>query len=1305
MNLPPCGTQCLLRSAVVAVLVLLPVCGTTAADCLVKAERLPPPAARVGDWIDIVFTYSCVNQGAVSFVYDWGDGENTPADLSGEFRSRSHQYAFPGTYGWQVVVTTGGRNFFYSGTVAIYSGTVLPPDPVNRGSNQGGPDDNPYTEFADIADQGNCQLMGLPRARVNAATLNVVVEDLIGAMRGVGAPVDLRFTFNDNLGRLGSFGKGWSFQFALELVETCDGATVVKGSGQQVFFSGNLCANGVGDLELTPPPGLQDRLWRQGADWYWEESPSRQVWKFSQVGTRATKRAVELADPYGNRVSILYANGLLVGVRDAAGRTVQLEYAANSLLSRLVMPDGRAASFSYDNRRRLTQVVDFAGVVSQYRYFDTQMTRITVDGKSTNFSYALDADGFSRISAVTDAEGNQTRFARDAGSGTVWITDPRGATWVFEADTEGRTVAKSDPLGNRDQFVFTNGNLTRQVNPAGGVTTIEYDAKGNPTRITDPAGGVNRVTYNAVGDPVTRTDPLGNVWTFDWDHGHSLVGITSPLGNRISITYDARGQLVSVTGPNGDRTELAYDDFGNLLTTRDPLGAVIRFGYDASGLQLTSLTDPKGKVVTYTHDANDRLLRFVHPDGTYREFGYGCCAGTTIRDELGAIITQVRDPLLRRTRVVDALGNQSSFAYDGNGNEVSATDALGSVWSRQFDAANRLTRLTDPLGAAVEFLYDSLGRVVRFTDAGGRSTEFTYDQVGRLTSEKLPSGVVRTLKRDPAGRIQEITNGRGQKILFQHDAEGRLVSKSLGSVNLARFEYDPGGNLVQEVSGWGTTRYRYDGANRVIAVTYPDQKQASFAYDSLGYLSSIAYPGGLRVDYTYDSRHRLSRVSWTGGGRIDYAYDAAGNLLQETRSNGTESSYSFDANRRLVSLEHRKGQETIARVSLTRNAVGNSISEVREMPIAADPTPGSLPSTIDAAGRVGSLDGDAVSYDADGNLTNWRFFTVSYDAENRPLTVSNEGVEHRYSYDGLGRLVTAETGIRNQYFHYDPFGRLLFETDAAGEVTVAYIWARSRVAVRRVGASDSFFHFDSRGSTIALTGPTGDLQAAYLYDPYGKLLNRSGSVYNPFTFAGAYGVIDAGDGLYFMRYRAYHADLHRFLQRDPAGLAAGPGEYLYAGGNPVRFTDPLGLAEYPDDSLPPIFDIPEFSSPELQYITEEAERWKAKILKHGWNTKRFKLNGGGAWSEIACNPGGDQRRVFQVDSRIWNRGEIFRVTVRTVGAPGGKRRLFEFTPVLSGQDLQRIKDSSRGLGNYLRRLFLGEDFNVQTADVITGVKG
>jgi len=100
------------------------------------------------------------------------------------------------------------------------------------------------------------------------------------------------------------------------------------------------------------------------------------------------------------------------------------------------------------------------------------------------------------------------------------------------------------------------------------------------------------------------------------------------------------------------------------------------------------------------------------------------------------------------------------------------------------------------------------------------------------------------------------------------------------------------------------------------------------------------------------------------------------------------------------------------------------------------------------------------------------------------------------------------------------------------------------------------------GNTIFLTDSSGTVIASYAYSPYGEILSSTGSIENPFTWQGQFGVMKEGDsGLYYMRARYYDSQIGRFLSRDPVSSAHSMeiNPYQYALGNPMINIDPLGL--------------------------------------------------------------------------------------------------------------------------------------------------
>jgi RHS repeat-associated protein len=169
---------------------------------------------------------------------------------------------------------------------------------------------------------------------------------------------------------------------------------------------------------------------------------------------------------------------------------------------------------------------------------------------------------------------------------------------------------------------------------------------------------------------------------------------------------------------------------------------------------------------------------------------------------------------------------------------------------------------------------------------------------------------------------------------------------------------------------------------------------------------------------------------------------------------------------------------------------------------------------------------------------------------------------YSYSADGL-RMSKSVSGITTQFTWDVAEGLPVLLVDGATD----YIYGPGGLPLEQVSGADIYyFHHDQLGSTRALTDAAGAVAATYSYDPYGTVSGQTGSVANPFGYAGQY--TDPETGFQYLRARYFDSATGQFVTRDP--LAAQTGSpYGYASYNPVNGNDPTGLFTM----VPPVIEI------------------------------------------------------------------------------------------------------------------------------------
>ncbi len=373
--------------------------------------------------------------------------------------------------------------------------------------------------------------------------------------------------------------------------------------------------------------------------------------------------------------------------------------------------------------------------------------------------------------------------------------------------------------------------------------------------------------------------------------------------------------------------------------------------------------------------------------------------------------------------------------------------------------------------------------------------------------------------------------------------------------------------------------YQYDAAGRV---TREDKTvlgllyTTSYAYDNVGNLTQMTYPSGRAVTSGYDALSRPLSVSAPVGGTpvalvSGIAYDNVGNLLTLPLSNGLSETRTFDAANRVVAitvpgvLEQSFGYDNVGNIVAWGDAVTSAIP-----PGLGTATYAYAGNRLDNVTEGGFF--SPYAYDNTGHPTIDGIKEFVYNQNRRLFQVkAGASVLGEYTYDGKGRRVIKSASGVTTVFHYDVSGRLIAETDAAGNLLVDYIYLEGKplAMVRMTGSTEAayYYHNDHLGMPKTMTDSSRTVVWRVPFDAFGnELAGGIKTVENNLRFPGQY--FDAESGLHYNYFRDYDPKTGRYIEPDPVGIVGGMNLYAYVDANPLRIVDKTGLWGTGGDSNP-----------------------------------------------------------------------------------------------------------------------------------------
>jgi RHS repeat-associated protein len=590
-------------------------------------------------------------------------------------------------------------------------------------------------------------------------------------------------------------------------------------------------------------------------------SPKRTKFEYDPT----TSALTAIVDPKGNRTEIEYLQGTKrvklirrVTAGAADDPTTNFSYDLVNKKTTVTDPESHATTYEWDNKGRLTKVVDAKGKERSTTYNSRSNVTTYLDaGQTLDFEFGYDPTGDDLTTVTLPTAGAATVNYGENGAPAHFPSSifdfqdhSATATYAYKYDTTapgiGNLTEAKDALGNKYTYAYnSNGTLDTITDPRLFVTDYNYFASGDLQQIIHPSPlGTTSFTFDAVSRVETIIDGKGQKTKFTYDKLDRVTKVEyfltsgGPVDTEIVFVYDENGNLTSrndngsvdwgniqfsydelnrllgETPPNGGtpNIEYTYDKVGNLKTVKDN-GQTVTYFYDEVNM-LDSLTDLAGQTVDFAYHSNRNTLRteIVYPNGVHIGFAYDDSNRLCL---IAAKATNLSS-LTCNSTVSSALARFKYTYQDGSGFDTalrqSVTDKDNVTTTYTYDLVNRLTQADASTGVDYQYAYDASSNMTSKT-VGGAVTSYAYNGANELCwSVSGSSG--NACGSPPIGSTQytfdlngnEVGPAGGQQLTYNVRNQTVLVTPPGGSAGTMKYQ---DASQVRRMAQ-GTTTYGYN---------------------------------------------------------------------------------------------------------------------------------------------------------------------------------------------------------------------------------------------------------------------------------------------------------------------------------------------------------------------------------------------------------------------------------------------------------------------------------------------------------------